>query len=74
MSGLIESGQKVTVSPFAREPIVGDIVLCKVNGRQYLHKVVEVKDSRFVIGNNRGHINGAVSRNQLFGICVKVEP
>jgi len=35
MSGKIESGQLVTVAPLGeREPVVGDIVLCKVNGMQ----------------------------------------
>jgi len=40
MSGRIESGQLVTVVPLVnRMPRVDDIVLCKVNGTQYLHLV-----------------------------------
>ncbi len=41
MVGKIESGQLCTVVPIpADEEIkVGDIVLCKVNGREYLHLV-----------------------------------
>ena len=38
MTGKIESGQLCTVAPV--EPtvlVVGDIVLCKVRGREYLH-------------------------------------
>ena len=75
MAGKIESGQLRTVEPV--EPIklrVGDIVLCKVNGREYLHLVKAVQGPRFQIGNNRGRVNGWVSAGAIFGRCVKVEP
>ena len=73
MSGRIESGQLVTVVPLdGREPGVGDIVLCKVNGTQYLHLVKSVSGERVQIGNNRGRINGWTSRRNIFGICSKV--
>lgn len=37
MSGKVESGQLCEVEPVKPEAIrVGDIVLCKVNGREYL--------------------------------------
>jgi hypothetical protein len=52
---------------------VGDIVLCKVNGREYLHLVKAIQGPRFQIGNNRGHINGWVSANAIFGKLVGVE-
>jgi hypothetical protein len=70
MSGKIESGQLVTVVPLHdRVPRAGDIVLCKVNGTQYLHLVKAVSGERFQIGNNRGRINGWTSRRNIFGIC-----
>lgn len=75
MKGKIESGQLCSVEPIrdlaALE--VGDIVLCKVNGREYLHLVKAIQGSRFQIGNNRGFINGWIGPNALFGRCVKVE-
>ena len=52
---------------------VGDVVLCKVNGREYLHLIKAVQGERYQIGNNRGRINGWVSRNGIFGKCVRVE-
>src|SRR5262245_4050756 len=73
MSGKIESGQLCTVAPIAGPLQVGDIVLCKVNGRQYLHLIKAIQGERFQIGNNRGHINGWVSRNGIFGKCIRVE-
>jgi hypothetical protein len=74
MTGKIESGQLCTVEPVEAAALaVGDIVLCKVNGREYLHLIKAVQGRRFRIGNNRGRINGWVSANAIFGRCVKVE-
>jgi hypothetical protein len=74
MSGKIDSGQHCTVEPVAPEAInVGDIVLCKVNGREYLHLVKAMQGQRFQIGNNRGRINGWITANSIFGKCVKIE-
>jgi hypothetical protein len=73
MSGKIESGQLVTVRPVGdRVPKLGDVVLCKVNGYQYLHLVKAVSSERFQIGNNRGKINGWTSRRSIFGIVTDV--
>ncbi len=73
MSGKIESGQLVTIVPLHdRVPRVGDIVLCKVNGAQYLHLVKAVSGERFQIGNNRGRINGWTSRRNIFGLCTEI--
>lgn len=74
MKGKIESGQLCTVEPIAPEAInLGDIVLCKVNGREYLHLVKALQGPRFQIGNNRGRINGWITANSIFGKCVKIE-
>lgn len=69
----INSGDLVTVEPLKEPPAVGDIVLCKVNGKQYLHLVKAVNINSFQIGNNRGRINGWTHINNIFGICTKVE-
>jgi hypothetical protein len=74
MAGKIESGQLCTVEPVDATSVrIGDIVLCKVNGREYLHLVKAIDGQRFQIGNNRGRINGWVSAGAIFGRCVKVE-
>lgn len=73
MSGKIDSGQLVTVVPLgSKTPQIGDVVLCKVNGAQYLHLVKAVSGDRFQIGNNRGRINGWTSRRNIFGICTNI--
>lgn len=47
MTGKIESGQLCTVEPVDSALIaVGDIVLCKVNGREYLHLVKAIQGER----------------------------
>lgn len=74
MAGKIESGQLCTVRPAVHDELrVGDIVLCKVNGREYLHLVKAIQRQRFQIGNNRGKINGWVSANAIFGKCIRIE-
>jgi hypothetical protein len=74
MSGRVESGQLCTVAPVDASALrVGDVVLCKVRGREYLHLVKAVQGARFQIGNNRGHVNGWVSAGAVFGKHVRVE-
>lgn len=76
MKGKIESGQLCSVEPI-QDPgtlEVGDIVLCKVNGREYLHLIKAIQGPRFQIGNNRGLINGWIGSKAIFGRCVNVEP
>jgi hypothetical protein len=74
MAGKIESGQLCTVVPVDPAALqVGDIVLCKVNGYEYLHLIKAIQESRFQIGNNRGRINGWISANAIFGKCIAVE-
>lgn len=74
MSGKIESGQLCTVEPVDVNTIkVGDIVLCKVNGAQYLHFVKAIQGPRFQIGNNRGGINGWIIGGSIYGRCVRIE-
>jgi hypothetical protein len=76
MTGKIESGQLCTVAPVTDVSTleVGDIVLCKVSGNEYLHLIKAVQGERFQIGNNRGFINGWVGSNAIYGRCIRVEP
>ena len=74
MTGKIESGQLCTVEPVDPATLaVGEIVLCKVKGREYLHLIKAIQGPRFQIGNNRGHINGWITANSIFGRLTKVE-
>jgi hypothetical protein len=74
MSPRIESGNLCTVAPIDVAQVrVGDIVLWKVRGAEYLHFVKAVQGGRFQIGNNRGGINGWVGASAIFGRLVKVE-
>lgn len=77
MSGKISSGQLVTVSPDIKDVKKGDIVFCKVKGNHYVHLVQAVKqkmgDTLYQIGNVRGHTNGTVGVNCVFGKVIRVE-
>lgn len=79
MVPLIRSGELVTVEKFDNTYKAwknlkrGDIVLCKVNGKQYLHLVLSVDADmdRAQIGNNKGHVNGWTYN--IYGKVIKVE-
>lgn len=71
MKGKIESGQLCTVAPVDPATLqVGDIVLCRVHGREFLHLVKAIQGDRFQIGNNRGYINGWIGAGGIFGKLV----
>lgn len=71
MLPLVKDGQLVTVEPLSGLPAVGSIVLCKVNGAEYLHLVKAVQGERVLIGNNKNKINGWTK--SVYGLCVRVE-
>ncbi len=57
MTGKVNDGQLCTVEPLREHALaIGDIVLCRVRGSQYLHLVKAIQGERFQIGNNRGGI------------------
>tara|TARA_Y100000310_G_scaffold233623_1_gene236506 strand:- start:208 stop:507 length:300 start_codon:yes stop_codon:yes gene_type:complete len=59
MSPLIRSGDLVTVEPVRPDDIrKGDIVLCSVGRSHFLHLVKAIRGGQFMIGNNKGRING----------------
>ena len=74
MRGKIESGQLCTVAPVVHSELqVGDIVLCKVKGSEYLHLIKAIRGNQYQIGNNRGRINGWVGTNSIYGRLTSVE-
>jgi phage repressor protein C with HTH and peptisase S24 domain len=73
MTPKIRSGQLCTVAPADPSTLdVGDIVLCRVRGAEYLHLIKAVKDNRFQIGNNHGRINGWVGADKIYGRLLQV--
>jgi hypothetical protein len=74
MKGKVNDGDIVTLEPVKPEELaIGDIVLVRVHGNDYLHLIKAIDGGRFQIGNNRGGINGWVGSNGLFGKATKVE-
>jgi SOS-response transcriptional repressor LexA len=74
MKGKVDDGALVTVAPVDPDTLeVGDIVLVRVHGADYLHMVKAIDRGRFLIGNNRGGTNGWVGRNAIFGRAIAIE-
>jgi len=72
----INSGDLCTVKPYTSTHVLakGDIVLCKVNGTQYLHLVTGVRSNQVQISNNKGHVNGWTSLSNIYGVLTSVVP
>ena len=73
MTGRVNDGDLVTVEPLGeRELHVGDVVLVRLHGREYLHLVKPIQGGRALIGNTRGGVNGWVGRQSIAGIATEV--
>ncbi|MEZ4362691.1 MAG: hypothetical protein R3B48_21040 [Kofleriaceae bacterium] len=70
----ITSGARCTLRPLREhEPLEpDDVVLCSVRGTHYLHLIKAVQGERYLIGNNRGGINGWIGRRAIYGLLVSV--
>ena len=68
----VMSGATVTLEPVEIEQLKkGDIVLCKVKGKVYLHLVKAMQRGRVLIGNNHGGTNGWT--RTVWGRAIHVE-
>jgi len=79
MQPKIKSGQLCTVEPLGDDIVVqcGDVVLCKVKGKEYLHLVRATRTEKgsgikYQIGGVRS-LNGWVGRRSIYGRCIRVE-
>jgi hypothetical protein len=76
MSPRIASGDKVVVKQVDPRLLkVGDIVYAKVKGSYYLHllSAIDESQSRYQISNNHGYVNGWVTADKVYGVCVQVK-
>ena len=75
MTPILKSGQPVICKPVTEDTELkkNDIVLCKVKGNYYLHKISAIKNGvSYQISNNHGHVNGTITRSNIFGIVVGI--
>tara|TARA_B100000609_G_scaffold199302_1_gene201942 strand:- start:16874 stop:17179 length:306 start_codon:yes stop_codon:yes gene_type:complete len=74
MKGKVRDGALVTLRPITPADLqTGAIVLVRVGGRDYLHLIKAVQGERYLIGNNRGGINGWVGPNAIYGVAIAIE-
>lgn len=50
-----------------------DIVLAKVKGRYWLHKITAIDGDRIQISNNHGHVNGWTNRTKVYALVTNIE-
>ncbi len=74
MTGKIAAGQLCTITPVDPAAVeIGDIVLCRVKGTEFLHLVKDIHEDRFQISDSRGQVNGWTTGDEIFGRCTKIE-
>jgi hypothetical protein len=75
MTPILKSGQPVRVISVQENTELNknDIVFVKVSDHFYLHKISAIKNNKsYQISNNHGHVNGWVSRAQIYGKVVEI--
>lgn len=74
MSPIIKSNQPVRLEPVTEETVlsVGDIVLCKVKGKYFTHKITKKSEDKYLISNNKGHDNGWIKIKHIYGIVTEI--
>jgi signal peptidase I len=76
MTPKIDSGDLVVVKKVNVKALrVGDVVYAKVKGSYYLHLLSAIDESqaRYQISNNHGYVNGWVTADNVFGVCVQIK-
>jgi hypothetical protein len=77
MDPKVKDGATVVLDPLDTDAAlnvkVGDVVLVRVKGRDYLHLVQARRGKQVLIGNNKGGTNGWVGPNALYGIAVEID-
>ena len=74
MTPILKSKQVCEVVPLKDDMLLKkkDIVLCKVNGHIYLHLISAIDGKRYQISNNHGHVNGWVTRKNIYGKVINI--
>jgi hypothetical protein len=65
MTGKVNDGDTVILAPVGHELAAGEIVLVRCRRHEYLHLIKARQGDRFLIGNNRGGVNGWVGRRAI---------
>lgn len=76
MKPKIKSGNCITVCPDLSTLEINDIVFCRVKKCYYIHLITDINNESFQpyqISNNQGHVNGWISKTQIYGKVVRVE-
>ena len=72
MVPLIYSNEKIILAPISPGHVFkrGQIVLVKVRGNIYTHKITAVDKERVQISNNHGYVNGWTKKSNVYGIMI----
>jgi aspartyl-tRNA synthetase len=74
MTPILKNKQTVLVQRINKETQLekNDIIFCKVGPYYYLHKIISINKDRYQIGNNHGHVNGWIGRENIFAKVIRI--
>lgn len=74
MVPIIKHRQPVRLEPVNTDLLeIGDVVLAKVGGNMYTHKISGLRKGEVQISNNRGRVNGWTKLHNVYGIVTAVD-
>lgn len=75
MTPRIKSRQRCTYEPVTKDTPLskGDIVFCRVRSSYFTHMVTGIRGDQYQISNNHGHVNGWITRENIFGRVIRIE-
>jgi hypothetical protein len=69
MGPAVRAVQRVHLRPVrATETLLDEVVLVRVDGRWWLHRVVEERSSRVLVAGDNGMVNGWTPRSEVAGV------
>lgn len=72
MTPAIRPVQRVRLRPVSDgEPLTGLVVLARVGGRFWLHRVTAERADEVHVAAENGMVNGWTARDQVFGVLVE---
>jgi hypothetical protein len=74
MQGRVDDGADVTLEPVVPGDLkVGDVVLARVKGEDYLHLIRAIDRGTYFVGDNIGGVGGWIDKDALHGVMVEAE-
>jgi len=73
MTPKINDGDLVILDANCKDLAKNDVVFCKVGRNYHVHLITAIRNDRYQISNNKGHVNGWIGKNNIFAKVIGKE-